>query len=102
MPCPGGLAAVGMHPVCNIGALRHVRRGHFECPDPQSGLWRQRPEIRRLQQRVQPVSDGLQPSSGGGGGRDGGGVSRADAGIFSKSASRAKNKAEVEEADVVG
>ena len=39
---PGRLAAVGMRPLRDFGALPHVRRGHRECPDPPGGLRRQR------------------------------------------------------------
>ena len=38
MPYAWRLAAVGVHPVCHPGALRHVRRGHSERPDSQGGL----------------------------------------------------------------
>ena len=38
LPDPGGLAAVGMHPVCHPGALPHVRRSHCQRPDSPGGL----------------------------------------------------------------
>ena len=40
LPYPGGLAAVAVYPVCHIGALPHVRRGHCERTDSLCGVRR--------------------------------------------------------------
>ena len=74
MPRLGGLAAVAMYALCDLGTLPHVRWGDHQCAHPPAGVRRQGPEGRFVRVGCQPVCASVQPCAGGDQRRAGGGV----------------------------
>ena len=82
---PRHLAAGRLRPLCDAGALSHVRRGHPQRPHSTGLLRRTGSGDGCLRRGAEPVHGGLPPSAGAGGRGAGGGLPPGADGFLPKS-----------------